>query len=111
MLKILSTALIILTGCASAVPTPVHHELPRIKEPDRTTFYAMCIMQQMPITACACFEEVIVKMKGTDMEEYSNLDVSVAQQKCMEVLKPVLQEEFKEVLEEQLRKQQLKDRI
>jgi hypothetical protein len=105
MFRTLSAALIILTGCTSVVPTPVHHELPRIKEPDRTGFYTMCIMQQLPVTACACFEEVIVKMKGTDSSTYSNLDVSVAQQKCMEVLKPVLQEEFKEVLERELQKE------
>lgn len=110
MLRTMFATLILMTGCAS-IPTPVHHNLPRIAEPARSTFYTMCIMQQMPVTACACFEEVIVKMKGTNMEDYTNLDVSVAQQRCMEVLKPILQEEFKEVLESELRKQTLKDRI
>jgi hypothetical protein len=51
-------------------------------------------------------------MKGTsDHTTFTDLDMAVAQQKCMEVLKPLLQEEMKDVIEEEMRKQQLKDRI
>ena len=112
MFRTLSAALIVLTSCASVVPTPVAHDMPRIKEPTRTSYIIGCLQHNLPITACVCFEEVIVKLKGTnDHTTFTDLDMAVAQQKCMEVLKPLLQEEMKDVIEEEMRKQQLKDRI
>ena len=104
MLRTMLASLVVLTGCASS-PTPTAHLGPRIAEPMRSNFVVMCVMQQIPVTACLCFEEMLVKLKGADTSTYNQLDMAVAQQKCMKELQPILDEEMEELMKQHLEKE------
>ena len=98
MLRTLLASLVVLTGCAS-IPTPQHHKYPRLQEPARSNFVVMCVMQgRLPVTACLCFEELLVKMKGTDTSKVTQLDMAVVQQKCMQILQPIMDKELEELM-------------
>ena len=102
MLKALCVLLMFVSGCVSSIPTPTAHLGPRIDEPTRTMFVIQCLQSNLPVTACLCFEEVIVRMKGT--AEPTQLDMAVAQQKCMEVVEPIVRKELEKLQQELLEK-------
>ena len=108
MFKSVFTLVLICVGCTT---TPHRHLQPRVVEPVRSNFILSCVMRgQFPVTACLCFEEVIVAMKGTDSSNFNQLDMAVAQQRCMKVLQPILDKEMEEVMlkaAEEERKNQL----
>lgn len=96
----------LLTACASAVPTPTSHLNPRVPEPLRSQFVLACSLGGgLPVTACLCFEEVLVKLKGTDANTFTQLDMAVAQQKCMEVLTPIMRKEMEDLMRQEMEKE------
>jgi nitrogenase subunit NifH len=97
MFRTLLASLIVFTSCAT-VHKPEAHLGPRVAEPLRSQFIMGCVMSNIPVTACLCFEEMVVKYKGPDIETYTQLDMAVAQQQCMQVLTPILDKELEELM-------------
>jgi len=103
MFRIMFASLIIITGCATKTITPEHHLLPRLTEPDRSNFLVMCTLQgRLPITACICFEEVLMKTHNGDAKKITQLDMAVAQQQCMKTLEPIMNKELEETMRKAL---------